>query len=267
MELRINNKIMQDWQKEEIDALLQNPDNYRESEYIDYKKNFAFLEIEDKTVTSVDFAPNVRVLLKTFSQVTGITEITLPNTIVNIGRESFYKSKITSLAFPNSVKILSDGGADWGNLQSIVLNEGLEYIGNGSLERNNLKGELVIPSTVKYIGYDAFNGNCYISSVSFGENSQLEYIGYWAFASVTSLRSIFIPKTVKVINSLFIYGTNLSSIRPTFNSCHTDLVIYIEADEVPSGWTDKWNYRSDTEALEYKLGYTYEQYLAEINAV
>lgn len=34
MELRINNKIMQDWQKEEIDTLLQNPDNYRESEYI-----------------------------------------------------------------------------------------------------------------------------------------------------------------------------------------------------------------------------------------
>lgn len=48
MELRINNKIMQDWQKEEIDSLLQNPDSYRENEYIDYKKTFAFLEIPEK---------------------------------------------------------------------------------------------------------------------------------------------------------------------------------------------------------------------------
>lgn len=48
MELRINNKIMKDWQKEEIDTLLQNPDSYRENEYIDYKKTFAFLEIPEK---------------------------------------------------------------------------------------------------------------------------------------------------------------------------------------------------------------------------
>ena len=48
MELRINNKKMQDWQKEEIDTLLQNPDNFRENEYIDYKKTFAFLEIPEK---------------------------------------------------------------------------------------------------------------------------------------------------------------------------------------------------------------------------
>lgn len=48
MELRINNKTISDWQKEEIDSLLQNPDNYRENEYIDYKKTFAFLEMTDK---------------------------------------------------------------------------------------------------------------------------------------------------------------------------------------------------------------------------
>ena len=48
MELRINNKIMKDWQKEEIDTLLQNPDNYRENEYIDYKKTFDFLKIPNK---------------------------------------------------------------------------------------------------------------------------------------------------------------------------------------------------------------------------
>lgn len=48
MDLRINNKTISDWQKEEIDSLLQNPDSYRENEYIDYKKTFAFLEIPEK---------------------------------------------------------------------------------------------------------------------------------------------------------------------------------------------------------------------------
>lgn len=59
MELRINNKKMQDWQKEEINSLLQNPDNYRENEYIDYKKTFAFLEMTDKKEKKIEFCHDI----------------------------------------------------------------------------------------------------------------------------------------------------------------------------------------------------------------
>ncbi|MBQ8424593.1 MAG: leucine-rich repeat protein [Clostridia bacterium] len=224
-------------------------------------------EIKDKDRTSVNFAPNVRVLLRTFSQVKGITEVTLPNTIVNIGYEAFYKASVTSLVFPENVKILSERAICWGAMQTIVMNEGLEYIGDGSLEWNHIRGDIVIPSTVKYIGYDAFSSNSYITSIDFGANSQIEYIGYWAFDSLVYLRSIFLPKSLKDLNSIFVYGTNLSSIRPPFYDCHKDLVIYVEAEEIPEGWTEQWNYRSETEGLEYKLGYTYEQYLEEISAM
>lgn len=43
----INNKSFLECDEEDLKLLIENPD-YRENEYIDYKKNFSFLEIKDK---------------------------------------------------------------------------------------------------------------------------------------------------------------------------------------------------------------------------
>lgn len=48
MDLRINGKTIENWSSEEMQVIIKESEIYRENEYIDYKKNFAFLEITDK---------------------------------------------------------------------------------------------------------------------------------------------------------------------------------------------------------------------------
>ncbi len=57
--------------------------------------------------------------------------------------------------------------------------------------------EVIIPSTITSIGESAFEF-CNITNVVFEENSQLNYIGLYAFSD-TTLESIIIPATVKTI--------------------------------------------------------------------
>ena len=45
--MQINLKGYKDWNKEDLEAILDN-ESYKESEYIDYKENFAVLECQDK---------------------------------------------------------------------------------------------------------------------------------------------------------------------------------------------------------------------------
>ena len=45
--VQINLKGYKDWSKEDLEAILDN-ESYKESEYIDYKENFAVLECQDK---------------------------------------------------------------------------------------------------------------------------------------------------------------------------------------------------------------------------
>ena len=48
MELHINGKTMEKWSLEEMQVIINESEMYRENEYLDYKKNFAFLECADK---------------------------------------------------------------------------------------------------------------------------------------------------------------------------------------------------------------------------
>ena len=45
--VHINLKGYKDWHNEDLEAILDN-ESYKESEYIDYKDNFAVLECQDK---------------------------------------------------------------------------------------------------------------------------------------------------------------------------------------------------------------------------
>lgn len=45
--MQINLKRYKDWRKEDLEVILDN-ESYKESEYIDYKENFAVLECQDK---------------------------------------------------------------------------------------------------------------------------------------------------------------------------------------------------------------------------
>ena len=68
-----------------------------------------------------------------------------------------YASTGTNLVtIPSDVKTISPSAFYYSGIKGVVLNEGLETIGSGAFQKCKLGSELVIPSTVKSIGNNAF---------------------------------------------------------------------------------------------------------------
>jgi len=65
---------------------------------------------------------------------------------------------------------------------------------------------IYIPNTVDYIGDSAFEEATKLKTVTFEENSTLEFIGSGAFSYCYNLRSIFIPASVNYLGDGAFYG-------------------------------------------------------------
>ena len=102
-------------------------------------------------------------------------------------------------------------------------------IGNSAFENRESLMLVTIPSSVTSIGSSAFYDCSSLTTVTFGENSQLTSIGYRAFYGCSSLTSIFIHDSVTTIGISAFFGCS-------------SLVIYCEVASKPSGWSSYWNY-------------------------
>ncbi len=146
-----------------------------------------------------------------------------------------YKSKIVKIVIGSGVtKIGYQLFSDYPNVKTLVLNEGLEEIGDeafwGAL---GLEGELVIPASVTSIGKRAFascndNGNVRdttkynMTSIVFKPNSSLKKIGQEAFYDILSLSGseISFPDSLEEIgqSAFTMYGDNSGFTKIHFGS-------------------------------------------------
>lgn len=82
----------------------------------------------------------------------------IPNTVVEIGPQSFYRSQIKNVIIPSSVKkIGSESFFQCYNLEEVNLPEGLERIEWRALYGCHKIKTIVVPSSVTFIGGGAFN--------------------------------------------------------------------------------------------------------------
>lgn len=97
-------------------------------------------------------------------------------------------------------------------------------IGNAAFKGATGITEVVIPSSVKKIGYSAFENCTSLSKVNLGS---IESISFDVFKGCTSLKSITIPKTLKDVGSgsVFTNCSNLTSI--TFEEGITEIPAYL----------------------------------------
>ena len=89
----------------------------------------------------------------------------------------------------------------------------VKEIGSRAFEDNTTIISITIPDSVTTIGFSAFENCSNLTTVTFGENSQLTSIGDYAFSGCSNLTSITIPDNVTTIGNYAFTGcSSLTSI-------------------------------------------------------
>ena len=163
-----------------------------------------------------------------------LTNITIPNSVTNIGSCAFYNSGLTNITIPDSVTSIGISAfADCAGLTSVKISQyALNHIHNifydeeGGHYNTPLKN-VILSDNVTKIGSDAFR-DCSLTSVTIPDS--VTSIGSFAFR-YSRLTSIDIPDSVTSIGGFAFYGcTGLTSVTignsvssigsSTFESCN-----------------------------------------------
>ena len=138
---------------------------------------------------------------KAFFECSGLTSITIPNSVTTIGNYAFYKcSSLISITIPNSVTSIGDHTfAGCSGLTSITIPNSVTSIGEWAFYDCSGLTSITIPNSITSIGEWAFYG-CYgLTSITIPNS--VTSIGSWAFISCSGLTSITIPNSVTSIGS------------------------------------------------------------------
>lgn len=141
------------------------------------------------------------------------TEVTVPDTVKEIGRYAFANKKILkSVVIPPSVeKIGWSAFQNCESLERVVLSEGLKEIYPNAFFANRALKEIVIPPSVKSICGGAFSGCHALERVILSEG--LKIIEWGAFSYCTALQEIAIPRSVeKIWSSAFRHCESLRAV-------------------------------------------------------
>ena len=126
---------------------------------------------------------------------TGLTYVSLPDTLKKIGSSAFYGNSIEYLAIPDSVDQIGDGAFAHNPIETLYLPNSLERINSGAFLETEITF-LSIPKSVKSIGRSAF----YNSPLTYLELPYgLEEVGPSSFWGNRLSGQIILPQTIESI--------------------------------------------------------------------
>ncbi len=164
---------------------------------------FGSYSIKSGTKTIADYA---------FENCTGLTSITIPNSVTNIGNFAFDSCRgLTSISIPDSVISMGDWVFDnCVELTGITFPNGIKNIREGTFARCSSLTSITIPDSVTSIGDNAFY---YSGLTDITIPDSVTSIGEEAFYYCSGLTSITIPKSVLSIGwDCFVFCDNLTDI-------------------------------------------------------
>ena len=122
---------------------------------------------------------------KAFLYAGKLASIELGANLTYIGKEAFVGTGLTSISFPENLDKIDDGAFYGLNITNLVFNEKLRFIGNSAfaLPSEQTETVLMIPASVKYIGPFAFNFRQYQDVYFLGTKAPLMPVGKAIFHS------------------------------------------------------------------------------------
>ncbi len=156
---------------------------------------------------------NYEIYRYAFSGCTGLTSITMPDSVTSIGERAFYDcSRLTSITMPDSVTSIGERAfSGCTGLTSITIPDSVTSIGEWAFDDCTGLTSITIPDGVASIRWRAFSGCSSLKSITIpGSVTSIESS---AFSGCSSLTGITIPNSVTSIGSSAFEGcTGLTSI-------------------------------------------------------
>ena len=147
-----------------------------------------------------------------FSDCTGLTGITIPNSVMSIGSYAFFGcTGLTSVTIPDSVTSLgSKLFADCTNLNSLTIGDGVTNIGEYAFSNLESLTDVTLGNGIENIGREAFANCKKLRNLILGNS--VKTIGLSAFSGCTALTNVVIPDSVIEIGIHAFSDTGLTSI-------------------------------------------------------
>ena len=147
-----------------------------------------------------------------FKDCTGITSVTLPNSVIYVRAAAFQGcTSLQSINLPNQNCIEENTFNGCSALSSVTIPNTVTYIGNNAFYGCSALSSVTIPSSVTSIGSASFSGCSAISSITIP--SSVTYIGSNAFSGCSALSSVTIPNSLTSISTSAFSGCSaLSSV-------------------------------------------------------
>jgi hypothetical protein len=143
-----------------------------------------------------------------FYQCTGLTSVTIPNTVTSIGTNAFFNTGLTSITVGSGVTNIESGAfADCTALTNITLPDSVISIGEGAFQACNNVTNVTLGTNITSIGNNAFWGCPNLSNITIP--SSVTSIGDYAFYECYGLTGIYFLGNAPTLGSFtFYYDTN-----------------------------------------------------------
>lgn len=186
-----------------------------------------------------------------FRDCKNLSNVTFSDTLTEIGDYAFSGSRLSYVTIPSSVKAIGKSAySSCRYLRAVTFENGVETIGESAFANCYDVTKIVLPDSVKSIGNSAFSGCTRLSSVKLP--SGITSVGKSTFYGCTSLSNISLPESVTHIGDTafyncnfkndFVIPANVTNIgKMAFASCYametvtlSDKIETVYADSFPS---------------------------------